>query len=316
MKVIDQLLGAQRAVGGIVYDAVMAGDWSILSRFEPEHCAPIFPVPERIVPYHYVRRGTLTICLKGQEPTRFAAGTMVLFPRNHAHVICSRPNVPPTPAEQIFTDGGDGSANLVRIEGEGPECALFCGWLGVDEGSEPLLQALPSMLSASASEAQGAFIASSLRYAAEDLRAQPALVARLSQLFFEEAVRLYLHGLSGEEQKRFAALRDPALGRALALIDREYAKPLRLDELATEAGVSRTVLNERFASAFAEAPMRYLARHPMRKAAAMLRNGQRSVAETAFAVGFSTEAAFARAFKREFGLPPAAWRDAHASEGP
>ena len=308
MSMIDQMMTSHRLVGGIVYDARMSGNWSIVSRFDPEHCAPIFRVPERIVAYHYVRSGTLTVCLDGHDPLVAGAGTMVLFPRNDPHIICSGPDVPPTPAESIFNSDGKHGPNVVRIAGDGEECALFCGWLGLDEGNEALLEALPPMLVADAGEAQGAFLSSSLRYAAEELGASPELVARLSQLFFEESIRRYLESLPEGEERRLAALRDPGLARALAMIERKLDSDITLEALAREAGVSRTVLAERFTAAFGESPMRYVAAQRMRKAAAMLTSGEDSVAQIAFAVGFSSEAAFTRAFKREYGAPPATWR--------
>jgi AraC-like DNA-binding protein len=309
MSAIEQMMTSHRLVGGIVYDATMAGEWSLLSQFEPEHCAPIFDVPERIVAYHYVRSGTLTVCLDGHPPLVAEAGSMVLFPRNDAHIICSSPDVPPTPAEDVFNLDGKQGPNVVRVAGEGEQCALYCGWLGLDEGHEALLAALPPMLVAHLGDgAQGAFLASSLRYAAEELGANPELVARLSQLFFEESIRRYLESVPEAEERRLAALRDPALARALAKIERDLASEIALESLASAAGVSRTILAERFAAAFDESPMRYVARQRMRRAAAMLSAGEESVAQIAFAVGFSSEAAFTRAFKREYGSPPATWR--------
>lgn len=312
MNLIQQMLGTQRPVGGVVYDAVMAGDWSILSQFEPEHCAGIFPVPERIIAYHYVRRGRMTVCLDGHEPVATEAGTMVLFPRADPHVLCSSPDVPPTPAERVFSYDGEGGPNLVRIAGEGDECALFCGWLGLDEGNEALLEGLPPMLMATAGEAQGAFLSSSLRYAAQELGSKPELIARLSYVLFEEAVRRYFETLPEDEGRRLAALRDPALARAFAAIERNLGKSITLDSLASEAGVSRTVLGQRFAAAVGESPMRYVARRRMRRAAERLRSTAEPIARVAFEVGFSSEAAFSRAFKREFGSPPAAWREREA----
>ena len=308
-RVVQDMLGSHRLVGGIVYDAVMKGAWSIISRFEPEHCKPIFPVPERIVAYHYVRRGTLTCVLPGEPPIQAGAGTMVLFPRNDAHIICSDPAVTSTPAEEVFTSDGKHGPNLVRIGKSGEECAIFCGWLGVADSDEMLLRALPAMLVASLGDsAKGAFLSSSLRYAAGDLGADPALVARLSQLFFEEAVLGYLSTVPAQESRRIEALRDPAVGRALALLHREGEDELTLDELARAAGVSRTVLAERFTAAFAEPPMRYRAHWRMRRAAHLLREGRESIAEIAHRVGFSSEPAFARAFKKAYGQPPATWR--------
>ena len=316
MSIVQDMLASHRLVGGIVYDAVLRGPWSIISRFEPEHCRPIFPVPERIVAYHYVRRGTLTCALPGEAPVVAEPGTMALFPRNDAHVICSDTSVPPTPAEDVFQSDGKQGPNQVRIGKRGEECAIFCGWLGVADSDEMLLGALPAMLVASlADSTKGDFLASSMRYAAEDLGADPALVARLSQLFFEEAVLRYLATVPEDEGRRVTALRDPVVGRALRLLHREGEDDLTLDELARTAGVSRTVLAERFTAAFGEPPMRYRSRWRMRRATQILREGGESIAEIAHRFGYGSEAAFSRAFKRVHAQPPAAWRKQHASRG-
>ena len=314
MNLIQQMMSAHRLVGGIVYDAEMAGDWSIMSQFQPEHCAPVFPIPERIVAYHYVRRGELIVCLAGASPIRADAGTMVLFPRNDPHIICSAPDVPPTPAERVFTSDGKQGPNVVRIRGDGPECALFCGWLGVDDSDDALIAALPSVLTARCDgEARGAFVSSSLRYAAGELSGNAAMVARLSQLFFEEAVNRYLETLSPEGEQRLAALRDPAIARALAMIQDDRLEQVTLDMLAREAGLSRTVLTERFVALLGVPPMRYRARLKLKRAAQRLRDGE-AIGDVAYAAGFSSEAAFTRAFKRAYGEPPAAWRSKANSE--
>ena len=310
MNLIQQMMAAHRLVGGIVYDAVMTGDWSIMSQFQPEHCAPIFPVPERIVAYHYVRSGDLVVQLPGAEPLVASAGTMVLFPRNDPHIICSSPEVPPTPAEQVFTSDGKQGPNKVRITGEGPEIALYCGWLGVDDEEQALIEALPPVLTArSDGTAQGAFLSSSLRYAAEELSGNAAMVARLSQLFLEEAITRYLEALPPAEEQRLATLRDPAVGRAAKLLQDVNIGDLTLEAVAREAGVSRTVLVERFVRAFGEPPMRYRLNWRLRHAAQQPRDGS-NIAEVAYGAGFSSEATFTRAFKRRYGLPPAAWRNA------
>lgn len=288
----------------------------MISRTDPEHCRPFFPVPERIVSYHYVRSGRLTCALPGHEPVISDAGTMVLFPRNDAHVICSDAALAPTPITDIVVFEDRFGPNVVRYGETGEECALFCGWLGVEDSDEMLLGALPAMLTASLGDSpKGAFLSSSLRYAAQDLNADYKLVARLSQLFFEEAVLRYLDSVPPEEGRRLEALRDPAVTRALALLHRDNDEPLSLDELAREAGVSRTVLAERFIAAFGEPPMRYRARWRMRRATQLLRDGRETIAEIAHRTGFSSEAAFTRAFKKTHGQPPATWRRDHGPAG-
>jgi pimeloyl-ACP methyl ester carboxylesterase/AraC-like DNA-binding protein len=134
------------------------------------------------------------------------------------------------------------------------------------------------------------------------------LVARLAELFFAQAIRTYIASLSAGQGGWLRGLTDPAVSRALTIIHTRYAEDLDVESLAREAGVSRTVLGERFAELIGEPPMRYSARWRMRVAANMLRDGRQNTANVAYAVGFNSEAAFNRAFKREYGEPPATWR--------
>jgi pimeloyl-ACP methyl ester carboxylesterase/AraC-like DNA-binding protein len=136
----------------------------------------------------------------------------------------------------------------------------------------------------------------------------PELVARLSELFFAEAIRRYMDRLLPGEGGWLGGLKDPAVAKALSVIHSRYAEDLDIETLAREAGISRTVLGERFAQLIGEPPMRYCARWRMRVAANMLRDGRQNAANVAYAVGFNSEAAFNRAFKREYGEPPATWR--------
>ena len=140
------------------------------------------------------------------------------------------------------------------------------------------------------------------------------MLSRGSELFVGQAIREYLEHLPVESTGWLRGLADPAVTKALSIIHRRYAEELSVEQLAREAGVSRTVLGERFAELIGEPPMRYCARWRMRIAANMLREGKDNAANIAYAVGFNSEAAFNRAFKREFGEPPATWRKRVESE--
>ena len=139
------------------------------------------------------------------------------------------------------------------------------------------------------------------------------MVARLAELFVRQAIREYVKGQPTVSTGWLQALADPAVSRALSVIHNRYAEELDVESLAREAGVSRTVLGERFAALIGEPPMRYCARWRMRVAAHMLREGESS-AKVAYDVGFNSEAAFNRAFKREYGEPPAKWRRTEAAD--
>jgi AraC-like DNA-binding protein len=147
-----------------------------------------------------------------------------------------------------------------------------------------------------------------LNYAAAEARTQPAGLAKLVELLFAEAVQQYANDLPSSEGGWFAALRDPAIGQALRLIHDRYAEEWTSDGLAREVGMSRSAFAARFTELLGEPPMRYCARWRMQVAANMLRDEQQNVSNVAYHVGFNSEAAFSRAFKREYGVPPATWR--------
>jgi transcriptional regulator GlxA family with amidase domain len=153
------------------------------------------------------------------------------------------------------------------------------------------------------------WIRRSLDFAVHGLsKESPEMVGKLAEGLFAEAVRRYIDALPPEEAGWLAGLRDPAVGRTIALIHRRYAEALTLDALAREAGVSKTVLGDRFRSLLGESPMQYCARWRMHVAADMLRQERHNSSSVAYSVGFNSEAAFNRAFKREYGTPPATWR--------
>jgi AraC-like DNA-binding protein len=155
-----------------------------------------------------------------------------------------------------------------------------------------------------------------MHYAAEEARAGAAAeVGRLVELLFAEAVRQYAQALPAEDGGWFAALRDPAIGRVLSLIHNRYAEEWTADLLAREVGLSRSVFASRFTELLAEPPMRYCARWRMQVAANMLRDQQQNIANIAYHVGFNSEAAFSRAFKRSTGYAPAAWRRMRQNDG-
>jgi transcriptional regulator GlxA family with amidase domain len=146
-----------------------------------------------------------------------------------------------------------------------------------------------------------------MRYLSSDQQSHDT-VARLAEVFVGHAIRHHLECSAGENQGWIGGLKDPAVARALSVIHSRYAEDLDVEMLAREAGVSRSVLGERFVELLGEPPMRYCAKWRMRTAANMLRDGNESSAKIAYSVGFCSEAAFNRAFKREFGEPPVTWK--------
>jgi pimeloyl-ACP methyl ester carboxylesterase/AraC-like DNA-binding protein len=307
MDVLTDILGSLRLTGGVVIDGEFSGDFCVRAEFTPDHCAPFFPMPETLISYHYVRSGRMIVQLEGEPPVSLAAGSIVILPRNDPHILASRMGLLPADASEIVWITADG-VHHVTSGTEGAKAEVWCGFLGTSKtNAHPLLDALPPLLTLDARESQAEWLDSSMRFLAER-QASPDVVARLAELFLAQAIRDYVDRLPPGSQGWLWGISDPAVSRALHIIHTRYAEDLDVEGLAREAGVSRTVLGERFAELIGEPPMRYCAGWRMRMAANMLREGKHNSANVAYAVGFNSEAAFNRAFKREYGEPPATWR--------
>jgi pimeloyl-ACP methyl ester carboxylesterase/AraC-like DNA-binding protein len=307
MDVLTDILGSLRLTGGVVIDAETSGDFCLLSRFRDEDCERFQVSANELIAYHYVRSGRVFASVDGQPPVSAKAGDVILLPRNDVHLMYSRPGLPPVDSHDLIEVTPEGPAKIV-IDHGGEEVGLYCGFLGVSAEHHPLLDSLPSILKLEGeADTHTEWIETSMRLLNESGNS-PELIARLSELFFAEAIRRYMDCLPPNEGGWLGGLKDPAVAKALAVIHSRYAEELDVETLAREAGVSRTVLGERFAQLIGEPPMRYCARWRMRVAANMLRDGKQNAANVAYAVGFNSEAAFTRAFKREYGEPPATWR--------
>ena len=307
MDVLDDILASLRLTGGVVIDGEFSGEFCVLAEFTPKHFAPFFPIPETLISYHYVRSGQLIIQVAGSAPHVIDAGTIAILPRNDTHTLASRPGLQPADVGDIVWITTEG-VHRVSTGTDGPKAEVWCGFLGTAKSSaHPLLEALPPLLTLDVTGGEAEWLDSSMRFLAEQ-HPSPEVVARLAELFLAQAIREYVGELPEESTGWLKGLTDPAVSRALAIIHSRFAEDLDVETLAREAGVSRTVLGERFVELLGEPPMRYCARWRMRMAANMLRDGKQNTANIAYAVGFNSEAAFNRAFKRELGVPPATWR--------
>jgi DNA-binding transcriptional LysR family regulator len=307
MDVLDDILRSLRLTGGVVIDAQFSGDYCVRAEFTPKHCAPWFDMPETLISYHFVREGQTTVLVEGMPPATIDAGGIVILPRNDPHRLASNPSVQPFDVEKIAWVTEEG-VHRVSLGTGGDTAMVWCGFLGADASAHhPLIEALPPMLTLNASAQHAEWVESSLKFLSAG-NPPPDLVARLAELFLAQAIRDYVETLPASSKGWLRGLTDPAVSRALSIIHNRYAEDLDIELLAREAGVSRTVLGERFAELLNESPMRYCARWRMRMACNMLRDGKQSTANVAYAVGFASEAAFNRAFKREFGVPPATWK--------
>ena len=307
LDVLDDILGSLRLTGGVVIDGEFSGDFCVRAQFTPKHCAPFFPTPETLISYHYIRSGEAIIETEGMAPVKLQAGAIAILPRNDPHMLMSRDGLEPASSDDVSWTTAEGLHRL-KCGTDGPATMIWCGFLGTSRSSaHPMLEALPPLLTLNAAEGQAQWLDSSMRFLAEE-RPSPDVVARLAELFLAQAIRDYVERLPAGSRGWLRGLADPAVSKALSIIHSRFAEDLDVETLAREAGVSRTVLGERFSELLGEPPMRYSTRWRMRVAANLLRDGRQNSANVAYAVGFGSEAAFNRAFKREFGEPPATWR--------
>lgn len=304
---VDEILAAMHLSGGVVIQSDFRGRWAIISHFAPELCCQFFPITGAMIGYHYVREGSLWASVDGVEPLFAPAGSIIVLPRNDPHRLYTA-ELEPVPAADLLDVGEIPGLLRINHGTEGEQTRLFCGFLSTSEPETPLLDRLPPLMVIEPTDAQGAWVGSSLGLASAGVALPPADVGRLTELLVRATLRDHLRAVAEEQHGWLDGLRDRHVARCLALIHRHFADELDMAWLSREVGLSRSALHERFVSILGEPPMRYCTRWRLRRAAALLRETAGNTASIAHAVGYGSEAAFNRAFKREFGKPPAAWR--------
>jgi AraC-like DNA-binding protein len=313
LDALSDVLNAVRLSGGVFLDAEFTAPWCVNSRVGPEDCRALGPVPAHLIAYHYVLSGSLVLSIGRQAPRRASAGAILLLPRNDAHVLGSAPDLVPEDIDaRILIPSGPGPATL-RHGGGGQRTHIICGFLGCEVPENPLLDSLPATLQLDTGDGGGAeWIRTCFQQAAREFAAgsegSSTVLAKLAELLFAEAVRRYMASMPPEHTGWLAGLADRAVGRALALLHRRPGRDWTTDSLAREVGLSRSAFAQRFTTLVGMPPRRYLSWWRLQLAAARLREGGRSTAQIAEEVGYASEAALGRAFRRAFGTTPGAWR--------
>ena len=315
MDALSEVLRALRLTSGFFLEAEFTAPWCIDSAPGSDDVRQILPSAEHVAIYHLVIEGHCRASLPDRRETlELNAGDLIMFPQGDEHLLGSDLHLEPVHGHKLVYISPDGGLARIDHGGGGARTRLVCGFLACDTRlCRPLLRALPRILRVELKDRSAArWVGETLRRGAEETRAPragtDAVLAKLAELLFIEAIREHIDALPPNERNWFSGLRDAHVGRALAVMHASPARAWTVDELSREVGLSRSALAERFTELVCEPPMQYLARWRMALAARALRESQNSVLRIAEEVGYESEAAFNRAFKREFGMPPATWR--------
>jgi len=313
MDALSEVFAAVRLSGGVFLDAEFTAPWCVVSQVGPEDFSAQGGMPAHLIAYHYVVAGRLFVEVAGSPALEVRAGEIVLLPRNDRHLLASIPGLSPVVIADEVQAPTVAAPAVLRHGGGGEATRIVCGYLGCDAPHNPLIATLPPLLRLQmGNSASGAWIESSFRHAAEEFAqggaGSAAVLGKLAELLFVEAVRRYLADLPAGQTGWLAGLQDRLVGRALALLHTRVAQPWTTEVLAREVGLSRSAFAERFTALLGVPPMHYLANWRLQLAALRLRDSAASTAQIAWDVGYESDAAFCRAFKRAFGVTPAAWR--------
>lgn len=273
------------------------------------------PVMEGCLWFHVITAGTCTV--RGADGREHAAsqGDVLVFPKGGQHVAYDKstaatPTVFDLPHEYLSEQYA-----IMRHGGGGDLTTLICGVVRFDHpAARALLEVLPDMIHVDTTldeERWGWFPGLLSLMASETRHPKPgseAVVTRLSDILVIQTIRSWIDTDPGAQRGWIGALRDPLIGRAIALVHRDPARDWTVESLAAEVSMSRSGFAARFAELVGESPKQYVTNWRMQVAKEMLIDRERSVLSIAQALGYSSEAAFSRAFKRVVGVPPSAAR--------
>jgi len=317
MDVLSEVLRVVRLESALFFNGEFSAPWCVSSSRSNAIAPYLSPGAGHLIIYHFLTEGRAYARLPGGRREELTSGDVVIFPHGDAHVLGNGSPEKPVESLQMFAKNLAQGLKVARFGGGGEITRFVCGYLACDPRlSEVFLAGLPPMLKVHvAQEPSGQWLEHSIRFSVGEANGSNAgsglVLARLSEVLFVETLRRYINALPPDEIGWLAGARDPVIGQALALLHKEPAHPWTISNLARRVGLSRTRLAERFRHFLGESPMAYLAQWRLKLGAEILQSTEESVAEVAAAVGYGSEAAFNRAFKREFDCPPAQFRRKH-----
>lgn len=313
---LADILASIDLTGGVFVNAEFTAPWAITSHVTEEDCRPYTPVPQQVIAYHVVVDGEAIVSLDPRpdyaEQHRVRPGDVVFLPKNAVHVLASETGLQPISGNALLLPEGPDGLVQIRHGGGGARTRILCGFIASGSGPTPLLDGLPELLVINIAQLETrrwieASVAMAAREFSSGRQSSAAVVSDLCRLLLIEALRSYL-----EQQIApigwLCGMAHPRMSRALARIHTSLASPLRVEDLAAEVGMSRSAFVDRFTEVVGVGPRRYIVAQRMETAAMLLRDTALTTAEVAYRVGYDAPESFSRAFSREKGVSPTAWR--------
>jgi AraC-like DNA-binding protein len=311
----SEILSGVKLNGAVFFTAEFSAPWGFSTAASDVVAAKVAPGAAHLVLYHLLIEGAAVVELADGPSIELKPGDIVIFPHGDAHQMSSgRGAIRPFPNYGINAKIQSRDLTPLHAGGGGEASRFVCGYMTCDPyRSRPILSGLPPVFKVNIrTDRSGHWLESSILHLVEEAASgrvgSEAMLAKLSEALFIETLRRYVDGLPEQQMGWLTAARDPIVGKSLGLLHNRIAHPWTIADLAEEVGISRSALVERFTRYLSEPPMTYLTRWRLQLAARSLEKTSRGVSDIAADVGYESEAAFNRAFKREFGQPPGRYR--------
>ncbi|SEI44774.1 AraC family transcriptional regulator [Frateuria terrea] len=315
MDPLSFVLQSIRLDGAVFLNAEFTAPWCVEASFGMPEPRLRLTGADHVVFFHCLIEGTCLAGLIGSpHALALQPGDLIFFPHDHRHRMGSYMGAPMMSTDDLPRSVPAGELIQLCHGGGGDATRFVCGYLACNrQVSRGLLSALPEMFRVSLREDSGSawlfdMLLLGVRESTAHRPGAASILTKLSELLFAEALRRYADDQPAGQGGWLAGLRDPLVGRAMALLHQQPAHPWTVDSLARAVASSRSALAGRFVRLTGAPPMQYLASHRLALAAQALRCGQEPVARIAENNGYASEAAFTRAFKRRYGVPPSGWR--------
>jgi AraC-like DNA-binding protein len=310
MDVLSDVLLNVRLSGGLMFFAEYRKPWCVACPPSGLIAPLLVPGARQLVVFHIVIDGGCVVATDDGGQIELSSGDAVMLAQGDQHVMGDALGEPAPLVELLPMPPWEKAPYLVH-GGDGPLTRVLCGFLHcADARLSPFLASLPRLLRVDGGEGVSSSLLQVQRLLIEEARNErpgfSCVLSRLTETFFVEALRRHM-AQAGEGSQALAALKDPIVGEALARIHAEPMRDWNVETLAAEVAASRSLLAQRFKALMGCAPMQYLTRWRLLTAARMLREGAGGISNVSAAVGYSSDAAFSRAFRRHFGAPPATW---------